>query len=141
MINIELIDSFKKERFVIFNTVAGISIMGTIMEEMPESFIIALPARLVRQKNTLNAEPYLPEKLARFYKSTLLNHVKLSGDFELPYLTYFLDNSEDLGIGDKELEYLEERVQELLDKSQEEATLVELPPHVNFVFPDSGEVH
>lgn len=127
------------KNYVIFNTVAGISIMGIIMEEIADSFIVGLPARLVKDKGTLRADPYVPTGTARFFKSTLLNYIELIDEFELPYLLYVIENSDKIELPEEELDVLKARVEEILSEDREE--IVELPEHVNFIFPEHEGVH
>lgn len=127
------------KNYVIFNTVAGISIMGLIMEEIADSFIVGLPARLIKDKGTLRADPYVPTGTARFFKSTLLNYIELTDDFELPYLLYVIENSDKIELPEEELDVLKARVEEILSEDREE--IVELPEHVNFIFPEPESIH
>jgi hypothetical protein len=134
------IEDFKAHRYVIFNTVAGISVMSVILEELEDSFIVGLPSRLIRQKaGSITAEPYLPELISRFYKSTLLNHVPISGTFELPYLTYLMDNGEKIGMSKHELKKIEGMIQNIIEDS--DSDVVELPTGIHYVFPDVEGIH
>lgn len=127
------------KNYVIFNTVAGISVMGMILEEMADSFIVGLPARLVKDKGILRADPYVPTGTARFFKSTLLNYIELIDEFELPYLLYVIENSDKIELPEEELDVLKARVEEILSENREE--IAELPEHVNFIFPEHDGVH
>ena len=133
------VESFLEEKYVIFNTVAGISIMAVILDELEDSFIVGLPARLVRQKGTISAEPYLPELISRFYKYTLLNHVPLSDTFELPYLNYIADNGHRVGLPKEGIESIRSEIESLVANSDRD--VVELPSHVDYLFPETREVH
>jgi hypothetical protein len=134
-----MIEAFLTENVVIFNTVAGISVMGTILEELEDSFIVGLPARLVRQQGVLGCEAYVPAALTRFFKGTILNYVGIEGDFELPYLQYLIENKDRLEMkSDLEAE-IQCRVSELL--AEKSADVVELPSHVKYIFPDSETIH
>ncbi len=136
----EYVETFLEERYVIFNTVAGVSVMAVILEELEDSFVVGLPARLVKNKNTITAEPYLPKVVARFYKSTLLNHVALtdSDTFELPYLSYVIDNGDKVGIPEEEIEFLKAEVESIT--SNPDSDVVELPSSVDYIFPEAGKV-
>lgn len=135
----DIVESFLQERYVIFNTVAGISIMAIILEELEDSYIVGLPARLIKQRNVISAEPYFQEVVSRFYKHTLLNHVPLANHFEIPYLQYVVDNGKKIDLPDEEIQSLKEDI-EALSASVDNDT-VSLPDHVEYVFPETKEVH
>lgn len=125
---------------MIFNTISGLSIMVIVLEEKHDSFIIGLPARLVKyQNNTLGAEPYLPTPTARFFKNTLLNIIDLVNEFELPYLNYVIDNSEMLDLPEEEVDIIKARVEEIQHEGEEGENVLELPEHVDFIFPEEDK--
>lgn len=137
----KLIEEFLQTRYVIFNTVAGVSVMAVILEELDDSFIVGLPARLVKERGTISAEPYLLESVvARFYKQTLLNHVPLSDAFEIPYLHYLVDNGHRINLPEEEIEAIKGELTSI-SLEEEDPEIVELPSHVKFVFPETKEVH
>lgn len=127
------------KNYVIFNTVAGISIMGIILDENQDSFIVGLPARLVKHNGVLKADPYVPTETSRFFKSTLLNCIELVDEFELPYILYVIENSVRIEMPEEDLDILKARVEEILSESREE--VLEIPGHISYIFPQQENIH
>lgn len=113
--------------------------MGIVLEETNDSFIVGLPARLIKRNGTLEADPYVPTPNIRFFKSTLLSCIDLVGEFELPYLNYVLDNNETISLTKEDVEQLKVRIGEVAQK--EDSDILELPERIDFIFPESESVH
>ena len=127
------------KNYVIFNTVAGISVMGVILDENQDSFTVGLPARLVKDKGLLKADPYVPTETSRFFKSTLLNYIELVDEFELPYLVYVAENNKRIEMSEEDLDILKARIEEILSENREE--VLEIPSHITYIFPEPENMH
>lgn len=80
----------------LFNTLSGTTVMGIVIEETDDSFLVALPSRLLTTDGVFHVEPYLPLPFARFLKYTILNVTPIFLEFELPYIKYILEVKDDL---------------------------------------------
>lgn len=76
--------------FTILNTIGGSSIMGIIEEELEDSFLVKLPARLVSEDGVVLAESYTDVCCMRFFKYALFATAPIYGQFEKYYLQYIL---------------------------------------------------
>jgi hypothetical protein len=85
----------------VINTVLGSSVLGIILKELPDSFLVGLPGKLVRQHvvdgssgefldESLVVQEFVPPSEIRLFKSTLLSMLPLFDDFEYFYLQYLL---------------------------------------------------
>lgn len=111
----------------ILNNVAGSSVLGIIMEETEDSFLVAAPSRLVSYNKDssldLQIEPYVPVPFARFFKSTLLSVTPAFREFEVAYIDYILKNYDTLFEGifpPEERENLEKRWAQVVGKPSKE---------------------
>lgn len=91
----DLVDNnFSKDlKLRIINSVGGISIMVVIIEEIEDSFLVALPSKLmgVEGVNAFTVIPYMPIKFFRAFKSTIVTLIPIFDEFEVHYIRYLLD--------------------------------------------------
>jgi hypothetical protein len=74
------------------NNNAGSTIMGIAITEMEDSFLVGLPCRLLKLPDgNLQIGPYVPTKLIRLFKNSVVSMTVMFGDF-LEYYTAFLKN-------------------------------------------------
>jgi hypothetical protein len=111
-------EDLNRPRIVILNTIAGSSLMCMILEESEDSFLVALPAKLLRNedKQTMEIDPYLPVPYARFIKSGILFVTPVFGTFEFLYLKYLLAQGIDEypdGFSEEDIEILLARMEEV----------------------------
>lgn len=107
-----------RPRIVILNTIAGSSLMCMVLEESDDSFLIALPAKLLRNedKQTMEIDPYLPVPYARFMKSGILFITPIFGTFEYLYLKYLLAHGIEeypRGFCEEDIKVLKARLKEI----------------------------
>jgi hypothetical protein len=74
----------------IFNTLSGNSIIGIVLKETPDSFLVALPSKLMAVKDKRAIEPYMPIRFCRMHKATILTTIPCFGEFEIFYIQYLL---------------------------------------------------
>lgn len=80
----------------ILNTLSGSSLLCIIMEELEDSFLVALPCKLMAYGEKKVIEPYMPVRFVRFFKPTLLAAIPCFGEFELFYIKWLLANGNNL---------------------------------------------
>lgn len=128
-----------QDKYVILNNVAGSSLLGVVLEELPDSFIIGLPAKLVKKNDALSVIPYLPCETLRVFKFTLLHLLPLADEFELPYLDYVLERGGEIDLPEEEYDLIEARIEEIIASGEND--VVELPSHIDFIFPEKEGMH
>lgn len=77
----------------IFNTVSGLSLMGIVLQEQDDSFLIGLPAKLMvypERGPERVVEPHVPVPFIRSFKHTMLTVMPLFGEYEAYYTNYLL---------------------------------------------------
>jgi hypothetical protein len=79
----------------IFNTLSGNSIIGIVLKETPDSFLVALPSKLMAVKDKRAIEPYMPIRFCRMHKATILTQYRV-----LESLKYFIFNIYSVKEGD-----------------------------------------
>lgn len=81
-----------RPKLVILNTISGSSLMSLILRESDDSYLVALPAKLLSVEETgdVEVDPYLPVPYARFFKTSILFVTPIFGTFEYLYLKYLL---------------------------------------------------
>ena len=75
----------------VFNrTSDGQSVVGILLQEISDSFLVGLPARLLKhsESDTITAEAFIPFPYARLMKSNISEITPVFGIFEFPYLAY-----------------------------------------------------
>jgi hypothetical protein len=80
----------------IMNTLSGSSVICIVMEEMDDSFLVALPCKLVAKGETKVIEPYILQKFVRMFTSTIITAIPCFGEFELFYIEWLLENGNSL---------------------------------------------
>jgi hypothetical protein len=78
-------------RLRIFNTLSGSSIIGVVVKEIEDSFLVALPSKLMAVQDKRAIEPYMPIRFCRMHKATILTTIPCFGEFEVFYIQYLLD--------------------------------------------------
>lgn len=79
----------------IFNTVASSSILAIVLQETADSFLVALPCRLMANGDKRLIEPQMPVRFARFMKPTILYVTPCFGEFEVFYIRHLLDQGKE----------------------------------------------
>ncbi len=80
----------------IMNILSGSSLLCVVMEELSDSFLVALPCKLVAYKDKKAVEPYLPVQFVRIMKPTVLMVMPCFGEFEAFYIDWLLVNGNNL---------------------------------------------
>lgn len=75
----------------ILNMITGTSLMSVVLEESYDSFLVALPSRLMALEAQRMVEPHMPVKLARIMKSAVITVIPCYGEFEFFYIEYLLN--------------------------------------------------
>lgn len=70
------------------NNTNGTTLLGILVEETEDSFLIGLPSRLLDIDGEMKIEPYMPISYARFMKSNVLSVTFLFGVFLEKYVEY-----------------------------------------------------
>src|SRR5437870_2152032 len=78
-------------RLRIFNTLSGNSILAIVMKETEDSFLVALPSKLMAIQDKRAIEPYMPIRFCRFFKPTIISAIPCFGEFEVFYTQYLLE--------------------------------------------------
>jgi hypothetical protein len=74
----------------IVNSITGSSLMCVVLEELHDSFLVALPSRLLANKEQRLVEPHMPVRFARMFKPCIISMIPCYGEFEAFYLHYLL---------------------------------------------------
>jgi hypothetical protein len=70
------------------NNSNGTTMLGVLMEETDDSFLVGLPSRLIQNDGVYKVEPYLPVKFARFFKNSIVSTMFLFDKFYDTYIEY-----------------------------------------------------
>lgn len=79
----------------IFNSITGAAIIGVVLNELHDSFLVALPSRLFANKEQRLIEPYMPVKFVRMMKGSIVNMIPCYGEFEAFYIHYLLSEGKE----------------------------------------------
>ncbi len=114
----------ERPRLLILNTISGSSLMCVVLDESQDSFLIALPAKLLSNdsKGTVEVDPYLPVPYSRFFKNSILFITPLFGTFEYLYIKYLLNdglNSYPDALTDEEIKCLIDRLNVLESEKEQ----------------------
>jgi hypothetical protein len=74
----------------IITLVSGSSVMGVILQELEDSFLVGLPSKIYEIGDKRSVEPFLPVPYMRFFKSTILHIIPCYGEFEVYYIRYLM---------------------------------------------------
>lgn len=80
----------------IMNTLSGNSLMCVVMEELDDSFLVALPCKLMAYGDRRVVEPYMSVRFIRLFKPTILAAIPMFGEFEQFYIKWLLENGNNL---------------------------------------------
>lgn len=107
----------------ILNTLSGSSLLCIIMEELDDSFLVALPCKLMAYGETNRVvEPYMPVRFVRFFKPTIMAVIPIFGEFEHFYTKWLLDNGNNLFptfVGEEAVASLQKRYNEITAQTNE----------------------
>lgn len=70
------------------NNANGTTMLGVLIEETDDSFLVGLPSRLIQAEEGLKVEPYLSVKFARFFKTSIVSVMFLFDKFYDSYIEY-----------------------------------------------------
>lgn len=76
----------------ILNTLSGSSLLCAIMEEHEDSFLVALPCKLVTYGDVRAIEQYIMFPFMRIPKPAILGIIPCFGEFEKYYVEWLLQN-------------------------------------------------
>lgn len=105
----------------ILNTLSGNSLLCVVMEESVDSFLVALPCKLMSYGEKRVIETYLPVKFVRFFKPTLLAAIPMFGEFEQFYIKWLLENGNNLFpdfIEEEAVGLLQKRYDDIINQTQ-----------------------
>lgn len=106
----------------IFNTVSGSSIIGIVVEETEDSFLVVLPAKLMLYGEEPNQqkviEAHVPLPFTRMMKSTIMIIMPIFGEYEFYYTQYIRDLGKKASAGllnDDYYKRLDVRIENILE--------------------------
>lgn len=82
----------------VLNTITSTSLLGIILEENDDSFLVALPCKLVEFNGTDRkaVQLYMPVPFVRIQKSAVILSLPMFGEFEIFYIKWLLDVGKDM---------------------------------------------
>lgn len=90
-------------RLFVFNNADSTTLLGVMLEETDDSFLVAIPSKLVQVAQPANSTgtetkivPFIPVPYIRIFKSALLTTMYLYGEYAEKYLEYLKDKGEDI---------------------------------------------
>ena len=102
----------------LINIFSGSTIMGIIIGETNDSFLVAFPARLLNEGGVIQVEPYVPVSYTRLFKTAIIAMTPILFEFEYHYIPYVLncmDTNFPSYVTHDRKEYLEKRLAELIE--------------------------
>lgn len=76
----------------VLNILSGTSLLGIIMQETEDSFLVGLPCKLMEYENKKAVQPYIPIPFIRVFKTTIIVALPCFGEFEIFYIKWLLDH-------------------------------------------------
>jgi hypothetical protein len=86
----------KELKLRIINLLSGSSILGIILREQDDSFLVGLPSKLMAYDDLRVVEPYMPVPVIRIFKPTILSLIPVYGEFEIYYIRYILKEGKEV---------------------------------------------
>ena len=89
-----LYSTFAGPRLFVLNNANMTNVLGVLMDESDDSFLVGLPIRLMNDGNDptkIKAEPFAPVPYIRVLKSAIITVSYLYGIFESEYTKYILE--------------------------------------------------
>lgn len=112
-------------RIFVFNNADSTTLLGVMLEETDDSFLVAIPSKLVQvppitSSSTTETKivPFIPVPYLRIFKSAILTTMYLYGEYAEKYLEYLKDKGED--IYPKLLEVMDSIREELGEEGSED---------------------
>lgn len=83
-------------RIFTLNNANSTTLLGILLEETEDSFLVGLPARLMDSEAGMKIEPFMTVPYLRLIKSSVLTLLYPFGVFEEKYVPYVIEYGEDL---------------------------------------------
>lgn len=89
-------------RIFTLNNSSSTTLLGVVLEENDDSFLVGIPSRLLDSDNGMRIEPFVAVPYLRLMKSSVLSVLFLFGVFREKYLPYLIERGVELypGIAD-----------------------------------------
>lgn len=90
---IDLLESFDVgPRIFVLNNASGTTLLGVVLVETKDSFLVGLPSRMLDVGGSYVIEPFISAPYTRILKSSVTSVSYLVGVFEEPFLAYIEEN-------------------------------------------------
>ncbi len=110
-------------RIFVFNNAESTTLLGVMLEETDDSFLVAIPSKLIHGPKGKETEhivvPFIPVPYIRVMKSALMTTMYLYGEYAEKYIAYLKERGEDIY---PELQDVMESIREQLEDTEEELT-------------------
>lgn len=87
-----LFSTFPGPRLLILNNASQTNLLGVVLEETEDSFLVGLPSRLIDSGSDLQVEPFVKVPYLRLLKSSVLTVLYLFDVFKEKYLAYLIEH-------------------------------------------------
>lgn len=128
------------------NNATGTTLLGILIEETEDSFLVGLPSRLLDVEGEMKIDPYMPITYARFMKYSVLSVTFLFGIFLEKYVDYLKTTGRELApdlVGRIDFDEKQEDYEELSEELDEgiEARVKEIQSLGGLILTDSITKH